>query len=125
MLMLSTQAGYCDLCSRSIKNKDEVRELMVSGMVQLAQSLQCVCAQNLIRRVDRPGMVLATEILIGTLAISNLIRQNRTHEIRGYMETGQAERMHTIKQDMASLIEQGIIEKVEPSEVKEILETKI
>lgn len=94
-------------------------------MVQLAQSLQCICSQNLIKRIDRPGMILSTEILIGTLAISNLIRQHRVHEIRGYMETGQAEKMHTFKQSMKQLIDAGIVDKEQESSVKDILDTKI
>lgn len=94
-------------------------------MVQLAQSLRYICSQTLIKRIDKPGMVLATEILMGTVAISNLIRQNRVHEIHGYMETGQAENMHTFKQSFAQLIQAGMIDKDESPEVKEILDTKI
>jgi len=105
--------------TRIIDVFDSIRQQQV--MVQLAQSLQCVCSQNLIRRIDKPGMALATEILIGTLAISNLIRQNRVHEIHGYMETGKAEKMHTFKQSIAELVESRIIEKEQVSEVKEIL----
>jgi twitching motility protein PilT len=95
--------------SRIIDVFDSGRQEQV--MVQLAQSLQCVCSQNLIKRKDKSGMILATEILIGTLAISNIIRQNRVHEIRGYMETGHAEKMHTLKQSIMQLIELGMIEK--------------
>ena len=109
--------------TRIIDVFDSVRQEQV--MVQLAQSLQCVCSQNLIKRMDKPGMVLATEILIGTLAISNLIRQNRIYEIRGYMETGQAEKMHTFKKSIAPLIEPGIIDKEQVTDVKEILDAKI
>jgi twitching motility protein PilT len=109
--------------TRIIDVFDSVRQEQV--MVQLAQSLQCVCSQNLIKRIDKPGMILATEILIGTVAISNIIRQNRVHEIRGYMETGQAEKMHTFKQSMAPLIEAGIIDKEQVSDVKEMLDTKV
>jgi twitching motility protein PilT len=96
---------------------DSVRQPQI--MVQLAQSLQCVCSQNLIKRKGKPGMVLATEILIGTLAIRNLIRQNRLHEIRGYIETGQAENMHTLKQSIAQLIQSGMIDEEQNPEVTE------
>jgi twitching motility protein PilT len=102
---------------------DSVRQPEV--MVQLAQSLQCVCSQTLIKRTDKPGMVLATEILIVTFAISNLIRQNRIHEIRGFMETGRAEKMHTFKQSMTQLIKSGMIDKEKSSEVREILDAKM
>lgn len=109
--------------TRIIDVFDSVRQPQV--MVQLAQSLQCVCSQTLIKRMDGAGMVLATEILIGTRAVSNLIRQNRVHEIRGYMETGQAENMHTLKQNIAQLIQSGMIDKEPGSDVIEMLDVKM
>jgi len=109
--------------TRLIDAFDSTRQEQVK--VQLAQSLQCVCSQILIKRKDKPGMILATEILIGTLAISNLIRQNRIHEIRGYMETGQAEKMHTFKQSITQLIGSGMIEKEQATDVKDILDSKL
>jgi len=109
--------------TRIIDIFDSVRQSQV--MVQLAQSLQCVCSQNLMKRADMPGMILATEVLVGTLAVSNLIRQNRVHEIRGYMETGQAENMHTFKQSIERLSQSGMIEKEDVPEFNEIFSTKI
>jgi len=109
--------------TRIIDVFDSVRQDQVK--IQLAQSLQCVCSQKLIKRIDRPGMALATEVLIGTVAVSNLIRQNRIHEIRGYMETGQAEKMHTFKQSIMPLIESGKIGEEQASDVKEFLGAKI
>jgi twitching motility protein PilT len=108
--------------TRIIDVFDSVRHAEV--MVQLAQSLQCVCSQTLIKRIDKPGMVLATEILIVTLAISNLIRQNRVHEIRGYIETGGAENMHTFKQSIAQLTRSGLIDIEHSSGVLELLDRK-
>ncbi|MDE2027669.1 MAG: PilT/PilU family type 4a pilus ATPase, partial [Candidatus Omnitrophica bacterium] len=105
--------------TRIIDAFDSIRQKQVT--IQLAQSLQCVCAQNLFKRRDRGGMVLTTEVLIGTLAISNLIRQDRIHEIHGYMETGIAENMHTFKQSIQSLMDTGMIEKQELSSVQKNL----
>lgn len=72
--------------------------------IQLAQSLKAICSQKLFRRSDGQGMIIATEILIATLAVQNIIRDNRVQELRGYMSTGKAERMHTFEQSIQELI---------------------
>jgi twitching motility protein PilT len=95
--------------TRIIDVFDSVRQQQV--LCQLAQSLRCVCSQRLIKRKYEEGMVLATEVLMVTLAISNIIRQNRVHEIQGYMETGQRENMHTFKQSLSQLVATGLVEK--------------
>ncbi|MBF0504147.1 MAG: PilT/PilU family type 4a pilus ATPase [Candidatus Omnitrophica bacterium] len=78
--------------------------------VQLAQSLQAVVSQRLFRKTDNSGMVVATEVLIATLAIRNIIRQQRNHEIHGYMETGMCEQMHTFKQSMQKLVDEHVVD---------------
>ena len=77
---------------------------------QLAQSLQVICAQHLYKRIDETGMVLATEVLVATLAIRNIIRENRIQEIHGYMETGMHEQMHTFKQSVQALVDKNRID---------------
>ena len=47
----------------------------------LANTLQAVISQTLFRRVDQPGMVPCTEILLCTSAVRNCIRENRVYEI--------------------------------------------
>jgi twitching motility protein PilT len=79
--------------------------------VQLSQSLQAICAQRLFKRVDQKGMIVATETLIATLALRTLIRENRIQEIRGYMETGQREQMHVLKQSIQFLVKKGFVAK--------------
>lgn len=78
--------------------------------IQLAQSFKAICSQRLLKRVDGNGMIVATEVLIGTLAVRNIIRENRVQELRGYMETGRAERMHTFQQNIRELIENKYID---------------
>lgn len=87
--------------------------------IQLAQSLQAICSQRLIKKVDGQGMALVTEIMVATLALRNIIRQNRTQEIRGYMETGMREKMHTLKQSVEALIEEGQVSQDALDEVKD------
>ena len=78
--------------------------------VQLAQSLQAVCAQRLYKKADGSGMVVATEVLIATFAIRNIIRAQRNQEIRGYMATGMREQMHTFKQSIQVLIDENLVD---------------
>jgi len=54
----------------------------------LAESLKGVIAQNLFRRIDKPGRVAALEILIVDSPIANLIREAKTHQIPGMMQVG-------------------------------------
>lgn len=77
---------------------------------QLAQSLQAIVAQRLLKRRDGPGMVVATEALIATYAVRNVIQQNRLHELRSYLECGAGKGMHTLEQSVQTLVNQGLVE---------------
>ena len=54
----------------------------------LAESLKGVVAQNLFRRIDKPGRVAAVEVLVVDSPIANLIREGKTHQIPGMMQVG-------------------------------------
>ncbi len=54
----------------------------------LSESLKGVVAQNLFRRIDKPGRVAALEILVCDSPIANLIREGKTHQIPGMMQVG-------------------------------------
>ncbi|MBV9127594.1 MAG: Flp pilus assembly complex ATPase component TadA, partial [Verrucomicrobia bacterium] len=54
----------------------------------LAESLKGVIAQNLFRRIDKPGRVAALEILVFDQAIANLVREGKTHQINGMIQVG-------------------------------------
>lgn len=56
--------------------------------VQLAATLKAVVSQILLPRIDTRGRVAAREIMIVTPAISNLIREGKTHQIYSAIETG-------------------------------------
>jgi twitching motility protein PilT len=53
----------------------------------LAGSLKGVIAQNLFKRIDKPGRVAALEILVVDMAISNLVREGKTHQIPGMIRS--------------------------------------
>jgi twitching motility protein PilT len=54
----------------------------------LAESLKGVVAQNLFKRIDKPGRVAALEILVVDMAIANLVREGKTHQIPGMIQVG-------------------------------------
>jgi len=71
---------------------------------QLAMSLQGVVCQTLCKRSDAQGRVVATEVLVVTPAIRNLIREGKTHQIYSVMQAGAAHGMHTLDQSLADLV---------------------
>lgn len=54
----------------------------------LAESVVGVIAQNLFKRIDKPGRVAALEVLVVDTPISNLIREGKTYQIPGMIEVG-------------------------------------
>ncbi|MFZ1343631.1 type IV pilus twitching motility protein PilT [Thiothrix eikelboomii] len=81
---------------------------MVRSM--LSESLQAVISQTLLRKRNG-GRVAAHEILIGTRAIRNLIRENKIAQMRSAMQTGQGDGMQTLDQSLQSLVMKGVIDK--------------
>ncbi len=79
----------------------------------LANALQAVVSQTLFRRVDQPGMVPSTEILLCTSAVRNCIRENRIYEIPNIIETSRRFGMHLMDHSIAELAEKGFIDKEE------------
>ncbi|MBF0619821.1 MAG: PilT/PilU family type 4a pilus ATPase [Candidatus Omnitrophica bacterium] len=76
--------------------------------VQLAENLLAVIGQQLLPRKQSDKRILATEVVISTLAIRNMIRRNSLAEIRGQMETGR-EGMFTTEQCLSALVKRGLI----------------
>jgi twitching motility protein PilT len=79
----------------------------------LANTLQAVISQSLFRRVDEPGMVPSTEILLCTAAVRNCIRENRIYEIPNIIETSKRLGMHTMDSSIAELYAKGYIDREE------------
>jgi len=84
---------------------------MVRAM--LASSIQGVVAQTLLRRADGSGRVGAFEILVGTNAVRNLIRENQIPQMYSMMQTGSRYGMVPMDDAIESLLEGGIIDKQE------------
>lgn len=77
----------------------------------LANTLQAVVCQELLQRVDTPGMVPACEIMLVTPAVRNLIRENRIYEIQNVIETSKALGMQTLDTSLKQLFINGRISK--------------
>jgi twitching motility protein PilT len=76
---------------------------------QLAATLMGVVSQTLVPRATGTGRVIATEVLITTPAISNLIREGKAHQITSSMQAGRSLGMHTMDQHLADLVNEGEI----------------
>ncbi|MAF67783.1 MAG: type IV pili twitching motility protein PilT [Micavibrio sp.] len=87
---------------------------MVRAM--LAGSLQGVVAQKLLRRKEG-GRVGVHEVLVGTGAVRNLIRENQLPQLYSMMQTGSRYGMTTMEDSAQSLYEDGIISKEEANRV--------
>jgi len=77
---------------------------------QLAENLVGIIGQTLIPLEGKVGRKLATEVLIPTISIRNIIRRGALLEIRGQMVTGE-EGMYTMEQCLTQLIKDGVITK--------------
>ena len=83
--------------------KDMVRSM-------LSESLRSVISQTLLKRVGG-GRVAAHEIMVGTPAIRNLIRENKVPQMYSAIQTGQGLGMQTLDQCLTELVRQGVITK--------------
>ena len=54
----------------------------------LSEALKGIVAQNLFKRIDKKGRVAALEVLVFTTAISNLVREGKTHQLPGMIQVG-------------------------------------
>ena len=79
---------------------------MVRAM--LSESLRAVISQTLLKKKGG-GRVAAHEIMIGTPAIRNLIRENRIAQMYSAIQTGRQFGMQTLDQDLAALVRKGLV----------------
>lgn len=76
--------------------------------IQLSSSLSGIFSQRLVPRISG-GMIPAYELLVANNAVSNLIREKRTHEINTVIETSAAEGMIAMDRCLADLVRRGEI----------------
>lgn len=81
---------------------------MVRSM--LSESLQAVISQVLLKKIGG-GRVAAHEIMLGSSAIRNLIREDKVPQMYSVIQTSGQSGMQTLDQDLKRLVQEGIIEK--------------
>ena len=101
--------------SSAAKTIDRIIDVFPAGekeMVRamLSESLQGVIAQRLLKK-PQGGRAAAYEIMIGTLAIRNLIREAKVPQIYGMIQTGRAAGMMTMDQSLEGLVSQGLVDR--------------
>jgi twitching motility protein PilT len=84
------------------EEKDMVRSM-------LSESLNAVISQVLCKRKDGEGRVAAYEVMMGTPAVRNLIREGKVAQLYSAIQTGRAVGMQTLDQSLAALVQQGLI----------------
>ena len=75
----------------------------------LAESLSAVISQTLLRHASAPGRIAAYEVLLGTPAIRNLIREGKVAQMHSVMQTGAVAGMQTMDQCLAEMLTQQLI----------------
>ena len=80
---------------------------MVRAM--LSESLQAVISQSLLKTKDGSGRVAAHEIMVGTPAIRNLIREAKIAQMYSAIQTGSSAGMQTLDQNLADLVRRNVI----------------
>jgi twitching motility protein PilT len=80
---------------------------MVRAM--LSESLQAVISQTLLKTKDGNGRVAAHEIMIGTPAIRNLIREAKVAQMYSAIQTGSNVGMQTLDQNLTDLVRRNVI----------------
>ena len=84
---------------------------MVRSM--LSESLRAVISQTLLKTKDGNGRVAAHEIMIGTPAIRNLIRENKVAQMYSSIQTGQNFGMQTLDQNLLDLVRRNVVSNAE------------
>jgi twitching motility protein PilT len=86
--------------------QDQVRTM-------ISESLRAVISQRLLARASGAGRVPALEVLVVNKAVGNLIRENKTFQIRSVLQTGLAQGMVLLDQALAQLVQQGLVTREE------------
>ena len=86
---------------------------------QLGDTLRGIITQTLLPRAQSEGRVIATEVLVNTPAIANLIREGEISQIYSMLQAGGSIGMHTLDQDLQRLVADGSISLALAKEIAE------
>ncbi|TIC86007.1 type IV pilus twitching motility protein PilT [Crenobacter intestini] len=104
--------------SSAAKTIDRIVDVFPAGekeMVRsmLSESIRAVISQTLLKTREGNGRVAAHEIMLGTPAIRNLIRENKIAQINSMIQTGQQHGMQTLDQCLQELVRRGLVSSAE------------
>jgi len=85
----------------------------------LSEVLTGICSQQLLRRKDGAGRIAALEILVGTPAVRNMIREGKDHQVDNVIQTGKKEGMKLLEQSLKDLVADGTVEPEEAARFSE------
>ncbi|MES9832169.1 MAG: type IV pilus twitching motility protein PilT [Candidatus Thiodiazotropha sp. LLP2] len=103
--------------SSAAKTIDRIIDVFPAGeksMVRsmLSESLRSVIAQTLLKKIGG-GRIAAWEIMVGTPAIRNLIREDKVAQMYSAIQTGQASGMQTMDQALKELVQKGVVSRLD------------
>jgi twitching motility protein PilT len=78
--------------------------------IMLSESIKAIVAQQLLRRKDGKGRIAVNEILLGSPALSNLIREGKIEAIVNLIQSGRAQGMQTMDEGIERLLKQHIVD---------------
>ena len=76
----------------------------------LSESMKAIVSQKLFKLKSKAGRVAAFEILVNVPAVSNLIRENKTFQIKSVIQTGMKDGMTSFERSLGDLVDSGLIE---------------
>lgn len=79
-----------------------------AALYNISDVLLAIVSQRLVPRIGG-GMVMAPEIMISNSAVKSLIRDKRTHQIEGIIETSRQEGMVSVNKSIEELVKKGIV----------------
>jgi twitching motility protein PilT len=84
------------------QRQDQVRSV-------LADCLRMVVSQQLVRRLDGQGRMVAAEVMINTVAVASMIRQGNTHKLHSVLQAGQRSGMQSLDSVLQDLVQREVI----------------
>jgi len=118
LALTAAETGHLVIGTMSTSNSQKTIDRIIDSFppeqqnqvrTMLADSIQGIITQRLIKNKDGTRRCLATEVLIGTMPIATLIRDNKTFQIPSMMQTGQKIGMQSLDESIMGLLNKGQI----------------
>jgi twitching motility protein PilT len=116
--LTAAETGHLVLCTLHTQDAPQTIDRIIDVFptaqqqqvrVQLASTLQGVVTQTLVPTIDGAGRAVATEVMVATPAVRNLIREAKIHQIYSSMQAGAKFGMHTMDSSLADLVRKNVV----------------